>query len=107
MANDNPIRLSRNEICVLQMLIASAGKELHAYGMADDSNGLLKRTGIYTLLTRMELEKGLVESRKEAVRKGAKGNPRRLYKVTGVGREALHDLETQQAGFNAMWGRDE
>lgn len=86
------------------MLVSSAGKELYAYGMADDSNGLLKRTGIYTLLTRMELEKGLVESRKEEVREGAKGKPRRLYKVTGAGRKALHDKEVQQAGFAAKWG---
>ena len=93
----DPTRLSRNEMMVLQMLVAS-GREQYAYGMADDSEGQLKRAGIYTMLNRME-DKGFIKSRKEEVREGARGKPRRLYKITGIGQRSLAANEMAQAAF--------
>jgi len=55
------------------------------------------------MLNRME-DKGFIKSRKEDVREGARGKPRRLYKVTGVGQRALAENQMAQQSFAAKWG---
>ena len=50
--------------------------------MVQGSGGRLKRGTIYVTLGRMQ-EKGLVESRQEALPPGGIGLPRRLYRPTG------------------------
>lgn len=94
-------KLANIEMCILQMLISNRGVN-YAYGLVDQSEGLLNRNGIYTTLARMEL-KGLIESEIEEVRPGAKGKPRRIYKTTGLGQRSLADAQARMAAFNANW----
>ncbi len=86
--SDEPTRLSAIEMLILKMLIANGG-EMYGLEMIEQSGKRLKRGTIYVTLGRME-EKGLIESRKEESRPGARGLPRRLYKP------ALHGIRTLQ-----------
>ena len=81
--NANPTRLSAVEMLILKMLIANNG-EMYGLEMIAESGKRLKRGTIYVTLGRME-DKGLVESRKEEARQGARGLPRRLYKPAAHG----------------------
>ena len=73
------------EAVILDLL--ASGAELYGYEMAKASSRL--RSGaIYVHLHRME-DKGFVESRTEPRRDGARGRPRRLYRITGLGQELL------------------
>jgi len=85
--NDDPTRLSSLEFLILRLLTNTSG-ELYGLQMVDDSGGRLKRGTIYVTLGRME-DKGLIESRKEKQRLGARGLPRRLYKATALGQRVL------------------
>jgi len=89
--NANPTRLSAVEMLILKMLIANNG-EMYGLEMIAESGKRLKRGTIYVTLGRME-EKGFVESRKEDVRPGARGLPRRLYKPAAHGVRTLREWE--------------
>jgi len=62
----------------------------------DDSKTLSKRS-IYIELSRME-DKGFVVSRKEEVVPGARGLPKRNYRITGLGQRALAAVELFEGG---------
>jgi DNA-binding PadR family transcriptional regulator len=80
------IRLpSRTETLILDLL--RQGRELYGLELVEASDGRVKRGTVYVTLGRME-EKGYVESRLEAAT-GAGGLPRRLYRLTPHGRQAL------------------
>lgn len=91
--NDIPT-LSKMEALILSMLIAEAS-EMYGWDMVEKSNGALKLGGLYTTLNRME-DKGYIESRKESVREGARGRPRRMYKTTGHGMKVYAFWEVAQ-----------
>jgi PadR family transcriptional regulator, regulatory protein PadR len=76
---------SSKELVVLDLLAAEA--ELYGLQMVDASQGALKRGTIYVTLSRME-KKGYVESWLEEAAPG-QGPPRRLYRITPLGRRAL------------------
>ncbi len=89
--------LSAKEEIILKMLVSQGGKELYGLAMVQHSEKRLKPGTIYVTLSRME-EKGYIESRKEEPRAGARGLPRRLYTVTGLGQRVLAawELATEQ-----------
>ncbi len=76
---------SGKEALILELLSESEGMPGHE--MVDASGGELKRGTVYVTLGRMA-DKGWVESWQEKV-EGASGLPRRLFKVTELGRQAL------------------
>lgn len=63
-----------------------------------EQSSRLKRGTIYVTLGRME-EKGFIESRKEKVRPGARGLPRRLYKPAAHGIQTLQEWELSAGQF--------
>jgi DNA-binding PadR family transcriptional regulator len=75
--------LSGKQEIILAML--HDGKEMYGLELVEASGGRLKRGTVYVTLGRME-DKGYVESRTEDAQPGAIGLPRRLYRVTGLGR---------------------
>ncbi len=72
----------------LILSILSDKREMYGLEMVTRSNGALARGTVYVTLSRME-DKGLLESRKEIVRKGLGGPPRRLYKQTEFGKRVF------------------
>ena len=68
-------------------LLAST-KERYGLELVKLSNGEIKRGGVYVLLGRMA-DKGFVESRVEDSTPDYIGIPRRLYKSTALGENAL------------------
>ena len=76
---------SRKEVVVLELLAGSA--ELYGLQMVDASRGALKRGTIYVTLSRME-KKAYLESRL-GEEEASQGPPRRLYRITLLGRRAL------------------
>jgi PadR family transcriptional regulator PadR len=91
---------SRNEVEVLQLL--AGGRQLYGLELIKRSGGTLKRNSIYVVLGRME-DQGYIKGREVKV-KGTPGLPRRLYKVTGLGQQALAMWDAAQA-VRANWGK--
>jgi len=75
--------ISNKESVVLDLL--QRERELYGLQLVDLSEGQLKRGTIYVTLGRMEA-KGLVSSRREGAPPAGGGLPRRLYKLTALGR---------------------
>ena len=75
--------LSGKESVVLDLLIGRG--EMFGLQLVEASEGRLKRGTVYVTLGRME-DKGYVESHQEERRPGAIGLPRRLYRITPLGR---------------------
>jgi len=88
-------RLSRKEVLILSYLI-DRGRSAYGLEMVKASNGLLKRGTVYVTLSRMK-DKGYVDSRIEAAKKGQQGPPRRLYWATGHGIKVYSDLQRMLA----------
>lgn len=88
---DSPTRLSILEMLILRLLVLRSD-EMFGLEMVEKSRGRLKRGTVYVTLGRLS-DKGYVESRKEEQRPGARGLPRRLYKITGLGQRTLADWE--------------
>lgn len=88
---------SRNEVEVLQLL--AGGRELYGLEMIKRSGGALKRNSIYVVLGRME-DQGLIKGR-EVKAPGTPGLPRRQYKITGHGQQALAAWNAAQAAWNS------
>ena len=97
--NEDPTRLSSLEVLVLKMLINNGG-EMYGLEMVDQSGRRLKRGTIYVTLGRME-DKGFIKSRKEKLRPGARGLPRRLYKPSALGQRVLAAWELPANCFSA------
>ena len=92
----DPTRLSALEFLILRMLIASGG-EMYGLELVNQSDGRLKRGTIYVTLSRLE-DKGIILSRKEKQRPGARGLPRRLYRPSAMGRRVLAAWEIPTSG---------
>ena len=90
--------LSAKEEVILRMLVSQGGKELYGLEMVQHSEKRLKPGTIYVTLSRME-DKGYIQSRKEEPRPSARGLPRRLYKVTGLGQKVLSAWELANEQF--------
>jgi len=78
-------RLSDKEYIILNLL--RSGGEAFGLEMVKASQGSLKRGTIYVTLNRM-VEKGFIVSRQEKAPTDP-GMPRRYYKITGEGANAL------------------
>jgi DNA-binding PadR family transcriptional regulator len=77
--------VSRKEALILDLLAAAGDR--YGLELVDASEGRLKRGTVYVTLSRME-DKGYVTSTQEERPAGAIGLPRRLYRLTALGRRA-------------------
>lgn len=93
MLNNDPIRISRTEFFVLQLMIRD-GKDLYGLGMVRKSNNRLKRGTIYTTLSRME-DKGLITSEKESTVQLGLTAKRRMYSIAGLGIASAEHYQNQ------------
>jgi DNA-binding PadR family transcriptional regulator len=91
-------RLSGREQNVLEQLVA---REKYGLELVADSDGTLARNAIYVLLARME-DKGLITGREESAPDGAKGPPRRRYRITGHGSRVLAAYEVALASLRGI-----
>jgi len=82
--------LSPTEAKILQLLIRHG--EMYGLEMVEESDGDIKRGTVYVTLQRMT-KKGFVESRQEETPSATPGLPRRLYRITGAGADALRTCE--------------
>jgi DNA-binding PadR family transcriptional regulator len=78
--------VSKKEAVVLALL--ERERELYGLQLVELSGGALKRGTVYVTLGRME-EKGLVSSRREDASPASGGLPRRLYKVSALGKAVI------------------
>jgi PadR family transcriptional regulator PadR len=78
--------LADKERCILDLLVAR--RELYGLELVEASGGELKRGTVYVTLSRME-QKGLVEGRTETAAEPHPGLPRRLFRATPLGVQAL------------------
>jgi PadR family transcriptional regulator, regulatory protein PadR len=85
MSDNGPPTVSAKEALVLELL-ADAG-DRYGLELVEASGGSLKRGTVYVTLGRME-DKGFVTSMQEERASGAIGLPRRLYRLTPLGRRA-------------------
>jgi PadR family transcriptional regulator, regulatory protein PadR len=88
MTDQVPLRLSRSEELLLEMMLVRPKREMYGLELVRESGGKVARGSVYVLLDRLE-EKGLVESRQEEKEPHVPGIARRLYKVTGHGKLVL------------------
>jgi PadR family transcriptional regulator PadR len=88
MASPRPrvLTLSAKESHILELLVRDG--ELYGLQMVAASKRRLKRGTVYVTLGRME-DKGYVASRQEHAPPEVGGLPRRLYRVTPLGRRVL------------------
>ncbi len=77
--------VSRKEALILDLL--ATARDRYGLELVEASDGRLKRGTVYVTLSRME-DKGYVTSEQEAKGPGAIGLPRRLYRLTALGRRA-------------------
>jgi DNA-binding PadR family transcriptional regulator len=82
--------LSPKEAAIMQLLLT--GKAMYGLQIVAESDGAIGRGTVYVTLSRME-DKGFVESRQEEQPLGARGLPRRLYRITGEGARVLRAWE--------------
>jgi DNA-binding PadR family transcriptional regulator len=99
MGTGDPTRLTATEHAVLALLYGLG--ETYGLKLVSESNGELRRTSIYVLLSRLE-DRGFVESRYQDAVSGEQGPRRRLYRVTGLGQRALRAWDAAQAAWNAV-----
>jgi PadR family transcriptional regulator, regulatory protein PadR len=81
------LTLSAKERVVLELLVSSGS--MYGLQLVQQSRGGLKRGTVYVTLGRME-QKGLIESRQEAVNSDADAISRRMYRPTAYGERVLH-----------------
>jgi DNA-binding PadR family transcriptional regulator len=89
---------SPKEAEVLQLLISKG--EMYGLQMVLASEGALKRGTVYVLLDRLE-DQGFIQSRPETEQKHS-GLTRRLYRVTGLGQQALAAVRSARALMQPM-----
>jgi DNA-binding PadR family transcriptional regulator len=92
-------RLSRKETLILEMLMSK--DEMFGLEMVEASEGALKRGTIYVTLSRMG-DKGYVESREAPRQSPEIGIARRVYSVTGLGRNVFKANVQAIAIFNQL-----
>lgn len=98
MYNQQFSRITDIEALIMGILLNKASAEIYGWELLDASNGKLKKGTIYVILNRME-EKGYIESHKENRRDGARGLPRRMYKLTGMGHRLISAWEIAHEQF--------
>ena len=81
-----PTSVAPKELVVLRLL--ASGEELFGLEIAERSGGEIGRGTLYVVLGRM-LEKGLLQSRQDTPGRDWAGPPRRYYRISASGREAL------------------
>jgi PadR family transcriptional regulator PadR len=86
----SPPTLPPTERLVLELLIDEPDFGLNLVAKSD---GTLKRGTVYVTLGRME-RKGFIASEQEPPAPGAIGLPRRIYRVTPLGKRALRAWAT-------------
>lgn len=92
--NDFP-RLSAKEYQIMDLL--RSGGEMFGLEMVKASNGNLRRGTVYVTLSRM-CEKGYLSSRAEESPNDP-GMPRRMYRMTALGQQALRANDLSAAIF--------
>lgn len=85
-----PPTLPHTERLVLELLLDGPDFGLN---LVSRSDGALKRGTVYVTLGRME-RKGFIRSEQEPQPPGAIGLPRRIYRVTPLGKRALRAWAT-------------
>lgn len=80
------LTLSVKESLILELLVRDT--ELYGLQLVAASRGRLKRGTVYVTLGRME-DKGYITARVEDPPADAGGMPRRVYRVTDLGRRVL------------------
>jgi len=101
MSKEDPTRLTPTEHSILSLLLSTG--ETYGLKLVQESQGELRRSSIYVLLTRLE-NRGFVESRYLDTPEGQQGPRRRIYKVTGLGARAVRAEEAAQAARAGAWG---
>ena len=91
MVPDGPAALPKKERLILELL-ASEGP-MYGLKLVEQSEGALKRGTVYVTLGRMEA-KGFVESQQEPLPAGGIGLPRRIYRLTALGKRMLRAWTT-------------
>ena len=86
--------ISDKQALILSMLVG--GESKYGLELIKESNGKLKRGGIYVILSRME-DYGLVESELRDAIRGKQGPARRVYKITANGGRALERKQDELA----------
>jgi PadR family transcriptional regulator, regulatory protein PadR len=86
----SPPTLPQTERLVLELLLDGPDFGLN---LVAKSEGGLKRGTVYVTLARME-RKGFITSEQEPQTSGAIGLPRRIYRVTPLGKRALRAWAT-------------
>jgi PadR family transcriptional regulator PadR len=81
------LSLSAKERVVLELLVSSGS--MYGLQLVQQSRGGLKRGTVYVTLGRME-QKGLIESRQEAVASDPEAISRRMYRPTAYGERVLY-----------------
>jgi len=92
--------LSKTEYVILYLLVKKGRDPMYGLEMVADSDGKLKRGTVYVLLGRLE-DKGFVKTQNEVAAGAA--NPRRLYRITAVGRKVF-DAWSQVANLGNLRG---
>lgn len=90
---DLPSIPSKTEYLIMILLINMDNIEQYGLELVSNSQGQLKKGGIYVLLHRLE-GKGFVKSRLKDREANARGLPKRLYKVTSEGRRAIDSIQS-------------
>ena len=94
-----PPRLSPKESLIVELLLRE--QELYGLQLVAASRGRLKRGTVYVTLGRME-DKGFITSREEAPPADAGGLPRRVYRVTALGRHVHEAWNAAAAHLAAL-----
>ena len=94
-----PLTLSAKETLILELLVRDG--ELYGLQMVAASKRSLKRGTVYVTLGRME-DKGFITSREEAPPADAGGLPRRVYRVTALGRHVHEAWNAAAAHLAAL-----
>jgi DNA-binding PadR family transcriptional regulator len=98
MTMTHPPRLPPKEALILDLL-ADAG-ESYGLELVEASGGRLKRGTVYVTLGRL-VEKGYLTSAQAEPVPGAIGLPRRLYRLTPLGRRAREAF--RELGLKLAW----
>ena len=88
--------LTSKEFVAMSLLVPAARK-MYGLELVEQSGGELKRGTVYVTLNRLE-DKGYIKSEKEPAAPGI-AQPRRLYKVTGLGERVFRAVEAGRASL--------
>ncbi len=93
--------LKRKQLVILELLLEHG--ELYGLEMVDKSAGRLSRGGIYVVLGRMT-RRGYVTPRDEPPPKHRGGLPRKMYKISPLGEQALEHANAVERSILSFAG---